>query len=102
MSKRITDLVKESYRVENNSLVAEGEGFPTVLSAEDCRERLDTYQQFILKSPALGTLSREVEVPDRHTVRTIIEEMNECVKTGVSPAQLGFWIAELESVEPRD
>ncbi len=98
MSKNVSDLVKEVYRVEGGMVFAEKSGVPESLDATDCVERLDAYQSFIVDSPALHTLSREVEVPDRHTIRTIIEEMEACVSTGVSPVQLGFWVAELSRV----
>lgn len=92
------DLVKEDYRVVDGELIAEANGIPMMLDAEDCCERLDAYKSFILKSPALGTLSREVEVPDRHTIRMVIEEMEAAVVEGATAAQLGFWVGELSRI----
>lgn len=101
MPNELGDLVREEYRVVNGGIVAEKDGNFEPIDAQGCCDRLETYKKFVLDSPALGTLSREIEVPDRHALRTIVEEMYKCINSGVSPAQLGFWISELESVEPR-
>jgi hypothetical protein len=89
--------IKEGYELSEGSVVAEIDGVPSELDASDCVDRLNAYKEFITSSPALSTLKREVDVPDRHTIRTLIEEMQEIISSGqnASPAHLGFWVGEL-------
>lgn len=98
--QRIKHFIKEEYELSEGSVVAEIDGVPSEIDASGCAERLNAYKEFIVSSPALSTLKREVDVPDRHTIRTLIEEMQEIISSGqdASPAHLGFWVGELSGI----
>lgn len=98
MNEKVSGLLQLKFTVNNNKVFVFDGSSTQQSNASDCVEAIEVLQEFIKESPALQTLAREVEVPDRHTIRTLIEEMELAVNSGVTPAQLGFWISELSSV----
>ena len=98
MNDNVAKLVGIEFQATDEHVYITDGDSETVISPARCVEAINELQNYITKSPALHTLAREVEVPDRHVIRTIIEEMEHSVNEGVTPAQLGFWISELSSV----
>lgn len=98
MDDKVSEIIALHFSADSeNVYIGEGDDKSKV-SPMFCVESINCLKNFVVDSPALDTLAREVEVPDRHTTRTIIEEMQIAVNEGVTPAQLGFWISELASI----
>jgi hypothetical protein len=98
MNEKVSDLLGQKFIAKNGNVFSVDKEAEQAITPSRCVEVIEQLQEYIADSPALHTLAREVEVPDRHTIRTLIEEMEIAVNKGVTPAQLGFWISELVSV----
>lgn len=98
MNEKVSDLLGQKFIANGDNVFVRDNDSEQPVTLSRCVEIIEELQKFIAESPALQTLAREVEVPDRHTIRTLIEEMEIAVNKGVTPAQLGFWISELASV----